>query len=246
MSQTILAVICARGGSTGVPGKNIKPIAGKPLIGWSIETAQAVEAVTDLIISTDDEAIAETAKGFGAEVPFMRPDALSNSTAGKFEVWKHALAEKEAQSGQRYDYFLDIDCTTPLLEAKDLEHFLSAFFAAQNDDHSLDGMFTVSASHRSPYFNLVEEDEQGFLSLSKKPEIAVEARQACPKAWDIVAGFYIFKANYIRTSRYLLDGKLKGFEVPREKSFDIDEPFDAELVDWLMRRQHGMLEREAA
>lgn len=237
MTGHILGVICARGGSTGVPGKNIMPIAGKPLIGWSVERGLAEGRITDLVISTDDPAIARVAEGFGAQVPFMRPAALATSAAGKFGVWKHALAACEELYGKTYDAFIDIDCTTPLLDAGDLRGIVDAFEAGKD---GMDGMFTVSPSHRSPYFNLVEEDERGYLSLSKRLDVNIEARQASPKTYDIVAGYYIFHAAYIRTGSYLMNGRMRPYIVPREKSFDIDEPFDAELVDWLMRRQHGM------
>lgn len=237
MSKKMLAVICARGGSAGVPGKNIMQIAGKPLIGWSVETALSDTRITDVIVSTDDEAIAVVAEKYGAKRPFMRPAELATSAAGKFGVWKHALSQCEELYQTRYDYFLDIDCTTPLLDAGDLKCFLDTFFSAL-ELADLDGMFTVSASHRNPYFNLVEEDEVGYLSLSKRLGTNIESRQSSPKTWDIVAGFYAFKADYIRTNTYLMNGKMRAFEVPRERSFDIDEPFDAKLVNWLMEEKH--------
>lgn len=238
MTQKILAVICARGGSTGVPGKNIMPIAGKPLIGWSIETALKNKDITDVVVSTDDLKIAEVAKEFGAKVPFIRPDDLATSAAGKFGVWKHALAACENEYDTKYDYFLDVDCTTPLLNAEDLKGIIDAYLSVVKTQ-DVDGMFTVSPSHRSPYFNLVEEDKDGFLHLSKKLQVNIESRQKSPKTLDIVAGFYIFAADYIRQGSYLLNGNLKGYEVPREKSFDIDEPFDAKLVNWLMEQQQN-------
>jgi len=231
----ILGVICARGGSTGVPGKNIKPIAGKPLIAWSIENALSDPRITDVIVSTDDPKIADVAKEYGAKVPFMRPDDLATSAAGKFGVWKHALEACEKEYGKTYDAFIDLDCTTPLLDSGDLKGILDAFLKAKDD---MDGMFTVAPSHRNPYFNLVEEDEKGYLHLSKKLNTNIESRQASPKALDIVAGFYIFNAHYIRTENYLLNGRLRGYEVPKEKSFDIDEPFDFELVSWLMEKKY--------
>ena len=240
MSKKILGVICARGGSTGVPGKNIMPIAGKPLIGWSVETALSEDRITDVIVSTDDEKIADVAQSFGAKKPFMRPDDLATKEAGKFGVWKHALGACEEAYNTKYDFFIDIDCTTPLLDEKDLKGFMDAFLSAQEAD-DFDGMFTVAPSHRNPYFNLVEEDEQGYLALSKSIETKVESRQKSPKTLDIVAGFYIFKADYIRKGSYLMDGRLRGYEVEPEKSFDIDEPFDAELVSWLMERKHNSL-----
>lgn len=232
----ILGVICARGGSTGVPGKNIKLIAGKPLIAWSIENALSDKRITDLIVSTDDPKIAEVAKAHGAKVPFIRPDDLATSAAGKFGVWKHALAACEKEYGKTYDAFIDLDCTTPLLEKGDLKGIINAFLEVKD---KTDGMFTVTPSHRNPYFNLVEEDEKGYLYLSKKLDTNIESRQVSPKALDIVAGFYIFNAEYIKNENYLLNGRMRGFEVPKEKSFDIDEPFDFELVSWLMEKKYG-------
>ncbi|MCT4655436.1 MAG: acylneuraminate cytidylyltransferase family protein [Cohaesibacter sp.] len=232
----ILGAICARGGSTGVPGKNIMPIAGKPLIAWSIENALADPRITDVIVSTDDPAIAEVAVRYGAKTPFVRPQELATSKAGKFGVWKHALSACESIYGKVYDAFIDIDCTTPLLDGDDLAGIIDAFMQKSGDT---DGIFTVSPSHRSPYFNLVEEDEDGFLALSKKLEVNIEARQASPLTYDIVAGYYIFEADYIRNGSYLMNGKVRGYPVPREKSFDIDEPFDAKLVNWLMEQKHA-------
>ncbi len=238
MTEKTLAVICARGGSVGVAGKNIMPIAGKPLIGWSIETALAEPRITDVVVSTDDPKIAEVAGRFGAKVPFLRPDELATSHAGKFGVWKHALAACEDEYNTKYDIFIDIDCTTPLLDISDLKGIIDAYIEAKKAD-DIDGIFTVSPSHRSPYFNLVEECEDGCLELSKKLNVNIESRQASPKTFDIVAGFYIFTADYIRNGDYLLNGRLHGYEVPREKSFDIDEPLDAKLVNWLMEEKYG-------
>lgn len=236
MTQKILGVICARGGSTGVPGKNIMPIAGKPLIGWAVETALSDPRITDVVISTDDKKIADVAQSFGAKIPFLRPADLATSAAGKFGVWKHALTTCEDLYNMQYDAFIDIDCTTPLLDTQDLNGIIDQF---EQEQSKIDGIFTVSSAHRNPYFNLVEEDDKGLLHLSKSLDTKVEARQAAPTTWDIVAGFYIFNAEYIRTNSYLLNGRMKGYEVPKEKSFDIDEPFDAKLVNWLMEEKHG-------
>lgn len=239
MTEKILCVIGARGGSQGVPGKNVMSIAGKPLIVWTIDRALALgDLVTDLVVSTDDTEIARVAREAGADVPFVRPAALASATAGKFQVWKHALETAEQIYGRSYDIFLDMDCTNPLLEATDLQHFIDGFRSGRNAG-PLDGMFTVCAAHRSPYFNLVEENDDGFLELSKTLSSGpVVRRQSSPKAWDIVAGFYMFTSDYIRRANGLLEGRIRGFEVPREKSFDIDEPFDAELVTWLLEKRH--------
>ena len=238
MTEKILCVIGARGGSQGVPGKNIMPMQGKPLIAWTIERALSLgDILSDIVVSTDDPAIARVALDLGAKVPFVRPAQLASSTAGKFQVWKHALKASEDSFHRSYDVFLDMDCTNPLLEAEDLRRFLDAFREARRSG-STDGMFTVCAAHRSPYFNLVEEDELGFLHLSKSLSSGpVVRRQASPRAWDIVAGFYIFTTSYIHRAETLLEGAIKPFEVPREKSFDIDDAFDVEIVSWILEKR---------
>jgi CMP-N,N'-diacetyllegionaminic acid synthase len=167
-------------------------------------------------------------------VPFTRPAHLSTSEAGKFQVWQHALDECEKIYNKTYDIVVDMDCTNPLLDADDLRGILASFRKNQNE---IDAMFTVSAARRSPYFNLVEENKNGFLHLSKKLEQNIVSRQAVPKAWDIVAGYYVLSPKFLRGSNYLMDGRLKHYEVSIEKSFDIDEPFDVELVEFLMKRK---------
>lgn len=158
MNNKTLCVIGARGGSKGVPGKNVKLIAGKPLIGWTVERAMNVNAIDQVVVSTDCPDIAKVAQQFGAEIPFMRPAELATSKAGKFGVWKHALQECEEIYGAEYDWFLDMDCTNPLLETDDVERMLQQFETELENNSQLDGMFTVSAPHRNPYFNQVEED----------------------------------------------------------------------------------------
>lgn len=238
MSKKVLGTICARGGSTGVPGKNIMPFAGKPLVGWAVETALSDPRITDVIISTDSQEIADIAQQHGAKVPFTRPAELATKEAGKFGVWKHALAACEEKYETEYDYFIDIDCSSPLLDSEDLNAFLDSYFS-DIETEDFDGMFCVSPSHRNPYFNLVEQNEAGYLELSKKLDVKIESRQVSPKTFDILAGFYIFPASYVRNNTHMLDGNLKPYVVPREKSFDIDEPFDVEIINWLMERKHS-------
>ena len=128
-NSRILGLICARGGSKGLPGKNIKILSGKPLIAWSIKRALDLKiSLFKLVVSTDDINIAEIAKKFGAEVPFLRPQNIANEKASKFSVWKHALNFVEEKENVRFDYFLDMDCTNPLLSKNDLEDFISSFF----------------------------------------------------------------------------------------------------------------------
>jgi CMP-N-acetylneuraminic acid synthetase len=236
MSKKVLGIIGARGGSQGVPGKNIMPVGGKPLIGWSVERGLQSGVIDDMVVSTDDAEIARVAESFGAKIPFMRPAELATAGAGKFQVWQHALNECEKIYGVQYDMVVDMDCTNPLLDAEDLRGIVSAFRTARAEK-GVDVMFTVSAAHRNPYFNLCEEDAEGLLHLSKRLETNVVGRQGAPKAWDIVAGYYILDPGYLRRAQYMMDGRVMGYPVSREKSVDIDEPLDVELVEFFMKRR---------
>jgi len=122
--MTILCVIGARGGSQGLPGKNIKPLLGKPLIVWTIETALSVPEIDKVVVSTDSEEIASVARNAGAEVPFMRPDSLSGPEIGKFNVWQHALRSCEEFYKENYEIFIDLDCTNPLRDVSDVSNVI--------------------------------------------------------------------------------------------------------------------------
>ena len=116
--MNILCTICARGGSKGVPNKNSKKLLDKPLIAWTIEEAMKCQEISNVVVSTDCKNIAKIAKEYGAEVPFLRPDYLASDSAGKWEVWQHALKKCEELQNTEYDIYVDLDCTCPLKESK--------------------------------------------------------------------------------------------------------------------------------
>jgi CMP-N,N'-diacetyllegionaminic acid synthase len=180
-SKRPLCVIAARGGSQGVPGKNIRPLCGKPVIAWAIEKALAAREFERVVVSTDHAEIARIAAQAGAEVPFTRPAELSGPDAGKFQVWQHALRECEARYGEQYEAYVDIDCTNPLLELEDIRAALAQFRAARR--RGVDAVFTVCRARRNPYFNLVEPDASGALRMSKRLRAArcsrVKRRRRC-------------------------------------------------------------------
>jgi CMP-N,N'-diacetyllegionaminic acid synthase len=237
--ERILCVIAARGGSQGVPGKNIRDLLGKPVIGWSIEKARSVPAFSRVVVSTDSQAIADVARRFGAEVPFLRPPELARPDTGKFQVWQHALAACEAHFGERYDLYVDIDCTNPLLDAEDYTAALALY--RRRHPQGVDAVFTVSRARRNPYFNLVEAEAGGALkmskSLSKAPGSTVLSRQNAPAVFEHVAGIYLLDPDYLRRANHLLDGHAEGYEVPEGKNQDIDSEFDFTLIEFLMRRK---------
>jgi CMP-N-acetylneuraminic acid synthetase len=230
-----LCVISARGGSGGLPGKNIREIGGKPLIAWSIEQALATPEVNRVVVSTDSDEIANVAIKFGAQVPFVRPAELSTSDAGKFGVFKHALVECERIYREEYEFYLDLDCTNPLRDIHDISACISQYRSSRKD--GIDGVFTICSARKNPYFNLLEEDPQGALKVSKSLSSNIVCRQAAPEVFEHVASIYVLNPEYIKKSSYLLDGYTTGYNIGVEKSLDIDSEFDFKLVEYLMKKK---------
>jgi CMP-N,N'-diacetyllegionaminic acid synthase len=239
--QNILCVIGARGGSQGVPGKNIRTLLGKPVIAWAIEKALSVNGINRVVVSTDSEQIAEVARAAGADVPFMRPLELASSDAGKFQVWQHALDVCERLDGIVYDQYVDIDCTNPLIETRDIEGALQHFRQLCSDGFDPDAVFTISDARRNPYFNLVEPDANGVLKMSKSfINGNIIARQRAPAVFEHVAGTYVLATRYLRSANHLLEGKAFGYQIPPSRAFDIDSELDFSIIEFLLKRQIGL------
>jgi len=235
--MSILCVIAARGGSKGVPGKNVRPLHGKAVIARAVETALAAPEIERVIVSTDSLVIAEIAVAAGAEAPFMRPAELAQSDTGKFQVWKHALATCEASEGKRYDLYVDLDCTNPLIEPADISAAIARFRALRAEGVAVDAVFTVAQARRNPYFNLVEPDASGALKMSKTQGGTVLSRQKAPPVYEHVAGVYVLDADYVRRADHLLDGHAAGYEVPDHKALDIDSELDFQIIEHLLGRR---------
>jgi len=240
--MTVLCVIAARGGSKGVPGKNIRTLLGKPVITWAIEKARKTPEIDRVVVSTDSQDIADVARVAGAEVPFLRPAALARSDTGKFQVWQHALAACEEYYGESFELYVDIDCTNPLLDQYDVSNTISRF----REDHKrgVDAVFTVAKARRNPYFNLVEPDDTGALRMSKSCGPTVLSRQKAPSVFEHIAGVYVMDTDFLRSANHLLDGHAEGYEVPEEKALDIDSELDFLLIKFLMERKLGLAGQE--
>ena len=235
--MTVLCVIGARGGSLGVPGKNIRPMLGKPLIVWSIEHALATLEIDRVVVSTDSPAIAKVAKEAGAEVPFMRPESLAGPEVGKFQVWQHVLVACENHFGEQYECFVDLDCTTPLRDPEDISKAIAQLRAGRS--RGVDAVFSVCQARRNPYFNMVEPDQNGAMRFSKTLPKRVLCRQDAPPAFDHVGAVYVLVPEYLRRANHLLDGHAEGYEVGPEKSLDVDSELDFALVEFLMGYKSG-------
>jgi CMP-N-acetylneuraminic acid synthetase len=223
-----IATICARGGSTGLPGKNIRPLLGKPLIVYSLEQALACAAIDDVYVSTDSAEIADVARKAGGTVPFLRPAALATAEAPKLEVIRHLVAAVEAD-GRRVDRIVDLDPTSPLRELSDIEACLGLLRP------EVDVVITGYEAEKNPYFNMVEFDGQGRVRLVKASAMPVEARQAAPKVYAMNASIYVWHRHTLQKG--LWEGRAALHIMPRERSIDIDSLLDFKLVELLMQER---------
>lgn len=231
--KNLLITICARGGSKGIPGKNIKPLNGKPLIGYSIDLAKQVQLKygnVSIALSTDSEDIINIARSYGLYTDYKRPDYLSNDTVGKIDAITDILLFSEKKEQIKYDYVLDLDVTSPLRNIDDIE---SAFAVLESDSNAVN-LFSVSDAGRSPYFNMVEKKENGYFAQVKKIQGDVFTRQSAPKVYDMNASFYIYRRIFFDlgykgaiTDRSLI------YKVPHI-CFDLDHPIDFEIISFLM------------
>ena len=226
----ILATICCRGGSKGVPGKNIKPLNGKPLIAYTIESAKQSRYINELIISTDDSAIADIARSYGANVPFMRPANLATDTASKWPVFIHAVETYEQLTGNTVDYLVDLDVTVPLKTYQDIDGAIQ--MALQNPD--TDVVITGYEPERNPYFNMMEIGEDGFASIVKKGSKPIVRRQDAPKVYSLTPAAYVIKKSALYEFEHWSNAKCKIFEMPRERAVDIDTEIDFKIVEFLI------------
>ena len=226
------AFIFARGGSKGVKGKNIKPIAGKPLISWSIDMALANERIRRVIVSTDSEEIAAVARQSGAEVPFIRPAELASDESREWDAWRHALSEMEKIDGQMLKAVVSLPATAPLRNQEDINQCLDLF-----ESENPDVVLSITETSHSPWFNMVRRDAEGKVSLLMGEEGKIARRQDAPVCYNIATVCYVVKSDYVMKSENLFEGKTKAVIIPPERAIDIDTPFDFELAGILLAKQ---------
>lgn len=230
-----LVTICARGGSKGIPGKNIKPINGKPLIAYSIEVAKQLSAnfAIDIVLSTDSDEIKNVVEALDLPIDtsYTRPNFLASDTAGKLDAITDAKNYSETKNNIQYDFVIDLDVTSPLRTSEDLLNSIEILF---NNEKALN-LFSVSPANRNPYFNMVEEKGDGFVGLCKKGEFLT--RQSAPKVYDMNASYYIFKKNFFDEKHAtVITDKSLVYEVPH-LCFDLDHQIDFEFMSFLLENK---------
>lgn len=226
----ILCTICARAGSKGVANKNLRPINSKPLIVYSIEQALATKIFDHVVVSSDSAEIRNVAIANGATHCVERPLEMASDTAPKLPAIRHCVESTEAKFG-RFDVIVDLDATAPLRNPDDIVGALELLKATNADN-----VITGTPAHRSPYFNLVETNEQGIVHLSKQPQIAVDRRQDSPKCFDMNASIYVWRHDALFDNESLFTDNTRLYVMPRERSIDIDSQTDFEMVEWMMTR----------
>ncbi|MBU6236000.1 MAG: acylneuraminate cytidylyltransferase family protein [Alphaproteobacteria bacterium] len=226
----VLGLVCCRGGSKGVPGKNIKSLAGKPLLGWTLEQAKTSGVFTDMAISSDDAAILATAKDYGANIIINRPAALATDEIGSLPVITHALAEAEAAAGKPYDYLVLLQVTSPFRLPSDIT---AALEMAKNTGAS--SVISATPAKDSPYYTVLEQKADGSYGIVKPLPDGVVRRQDAPACYALNGSIYVWKTVAYKNDPKALYPDSRLYLMPEERSLDIDTPWDFTVADLLMK-----------
>lgn len=228
-----LCSICARGGSKGVPGKNLREIMGKPLIALTIADARDSGLFDVVAVSSDSDAILDAARAHGADALVKRPDDLASDTAGKPPAIHHCGLTVEATTGLVFDTFVDLDATAPLRTVADVRGIVEKLEAGPHGN-----LFSVCRSRRSPYFNMVEEQPDGRIALVKEGRFV--RRQDAPVTYDMNASMYAWtRASFMANAARVFNPDAGVFVMHEHSLFDIDDAFDFEIVSLIAPRIRG-------
>ena len=221
-----ICFIGARGGSKGIPKKNIRALNGKPLIAYTIESALNSNIFSSVIVSTEDKEIAKIAKKYGAEIPFMRPKTLATDTAGMYEVILHGI-DNLRSSGYGFDILVNRDCTVPFIRNKDIAATIKLL-----KNRKCDAVYGVYKQHHNPYFNMMETNSKGFLEYSKTIEKKIKSRQAAPVVYQLNGLFTINVDRLLEYGKWHMPRMLP-YEIPPEIGFMIDTEFEFQIAEMI-------------
>lgn len=229
-SKSILAIIPARGGSKGVPGKNIRELSGKPLIAWTIEAALKSRYIDEAIVSTDDKKIASISKRHGVSVPFMRPSRFAADSTPMIEVVNHAIAWFEPH-GQQYDIIALLQPTSPLRSVEDIDMAIELLF--KKKAQSIVSICEVE--HHPWLMNLLPKTKnmKNFL----KAKAINKNRQDFPAFYRLNGAVYVAYVEYLKSNKSFFGDKTYAYEMPLERSIDIDAQFDFNIVEYMLSKQ---------
>ncbi len=228
----VYAWIFARGGSKGLPGKNIRVLGDLPLIAHAIKTGQDSEWIDQVFVSTDDPEIADVARGYGAEVPFLRPAALASDQAPERLAWRHAVTWVEQSELPPMDVMVSLSPTSPLRTSGEVDQGIRRFF-----DGDWNTVIAVSRSDRHPSFNVVHLADGGSVGLVNPPQCPGVRRQDFDPVYDIATAFYVTSPRFVMETDSFWEGRVGAVEIPVEHAVDIDGELDFEFAEFLLQRK---------
>lgn len=231
LRHDLTAFIFARGGSKGIPNKNIQLLNGIPLIAYAINSALASSYICRVVVSTDCEKIAAIARDFGAETPFLRPQELATDSAPELLAWRHAIEMEKHFFQNKEVPFISLPTTSPLRSAKDIDAALNKYFAYQD---TIDLVLAIAESRRNPYLNMVTVDNNDLLSIVIAGSEGIR-RQDVPKTYDISTSVYVANPAYLLQCQRIIEGRVSYILVPPERSIDIDDEYDFYLAELLLK-----------
>ena len=223
----VLCVICARGGSKRLKNKNFKKVFGKPLIYHTIKQAIDSNIFDEIVFSTDSDKLKKLAIKFGAKAWFVRPKILSNDKAAKMPVIRHAILEAEKKFNYKYDFICDLDVTSPLRKIDDIKNAFKKLKSSKQDM-----LISGNVSRKNPYFNMVQKNGKYSLKLVIKPKKFIVRTQEAPKVYDLNASIYFWKREACFKQIGPFCKKTLFYEMPYNRSIDIDSLSDFKMVDF--------------
>lgn len=230
-SNNILVVIPARGGSKGLPRKNVLPLAGKPLIAWSIETGLKVDAISRVVVTTDDTEIAQVARDFGAEVPFIRPSELATDQASGTDVLIHALKESEKIYHEKYEWVLLLQPTSPLRSIEDIKE---AIQLASGD--RVDAVIGIKEVSEFPQW-MKRQYQNGDIADYLDGMIKQANRQDLDVPYIVNGAIYLIRSSMLKNTGNFYGGVTKGYLMPKDRSVDIDDELDFKIAEWVLQKR---------
>ena len=228
--KQILCTICARGGSKGLPNKNLLKIGDKSLIGHTLTQAKAIDAIDCIIVSSDSNEILKEGEIYAADILLQRSAKLASDDAGKIDAIIDCLKHAESNLNKHFDYVIDLDVTSPLRNLIDIENCLEF-----TKDQGFKNLITVTNSKKNPYFNQIEITNEGPQLVKSGHNI--KGRQSAPKVYDMNASIYVWSRDFLINEKTLFSRDTIVYDMPEERSLDIDNELDFKIVKHLIENE---------
>ncbi len=225
-----ICIIAARGGSKGVPNKNIRKLGNIPLIAHSIKNAISTNFFSSVIVSTDSIKIAEISKKYGAEIPFLRPKKLATDNVSMTDVLLHTIT-KLHKLNYEFDTIVNRDCTVPFIDKKDIQGAIRAYYSK-----SCNLVCGVYKQHHNPYFNMMEIIKENYIDFSKKLQIQISRRQNAPIVYQLNGLFVLNVENFLKTKKFY-STKTVPYEISPEHGFMIDTEFEFQIAEMIAEKR---------